>query len=229
MSNKYIEPKYVEKHGGITLWHKFTDKQFMRALQCGRKYSVSVITLTYNRPQFVGMMIANWNNIMFPKDLIEWIIVDDSDDFYFPGRLMSCVRLIMEYNCIGVGTICLGIYDLTSGNSFSLSQNENEKTILEGTMVFRKSWIDKHPFQLTMNGDNEGESLVLENEDKWIDLHFMFNMIAISHFGNFTQKCRCLGLEKMDYEKNYDFHRDMFLDNFKIEFQKMLLYNNASP
>lgn len=40
--------------------------------------TVSVITLTRNRSHIFANAIANWNRIFYPRHLLEWIIVDDS-------------------------------------------------------------------------------------------------------------------------------------------------------
>lgn len=39
---------------------------------------VSVVTITKDRPEFVNLMIRNYEQIDYPKDKITWIIVDDS-------------------------------------------------------------------------------------------------------------------------------------------------------
>jgi len=41
---------------------------------------LSVITLTHNRPEFFNLMKLNYFGIDYPRDKLEWIIVDDSDD-----------------------------------------------------------------------------------------------------------------------------------------------------
>jgi glycosyltransferase involved in cell wall biosynthesis len=41
---------------------------------------VSILTPTYNRGMFEKLMLRNWNAIDYPRDKLEWIIVDDSDD-----------------------------------------------------------------------------------------------------------------------------------------------------
>lgn len=41
---------------------------------------VSVITITRNRAVFAGVMLYNWSKIKYPRDKLEWVIVDDSDD-----------------------------------------------------------------------------------------------------------------------------------------------------
>ncbi len=42
--------------------------------------SVSVVTITKNRSKHFQLAIYNWKNFLYPKDKIEWVIVDDSDD-----------------------------------------------------------------------------------------------------------------------------------------------------
>lgn len=42
--------------------------------------SVSIITPTFNRPEFFKLAILNFNSFDYPRYKIEWIIVDDSDN-----------------------------------------------------------------------------------------------------------------------------------------------------
>lgn len=42
--------------------------------------TVSILTPTYNRKVFTDLMLRNWNSIDYPRDKLEWIIVDDSDN-----------------------------------------------------------------------------------------------------------------------------------------------------
>jgi glycosyltransferase involved in cell wall biosynthesis len=39
---------------------------------------VSIVTITYNRSVFLPLMMYNWNNFNYPRDKLEWIIIDDS-------------------------------------------------------------------------------------------------------------------------------------------------------
>jgi glycosyltransferase involved in cell wall biosynthesis len=41
---------------------------------------VSVVTPTYNRRPFINALITIYNNQTYPKDLMEWIILDDGQD-----------------------------------------------------------------------------------------------------------------------------------------------------
>ncbi len=40
--------------------------------------TVSIVTITYNRPEFIHLMLRNFKAIDYPKEKLEWIIVDDS-------------------------------------------------------------------------------------------------------------------------------------------------------
>lgn len=41
---------------------------------------ISIVTLTYNRPEFFTLMKLNYFGIDYPRDKLEWVIIDDSDD-----------------------------------------------------------------------------------------------------------------------------------------------------
>jgi len=39
---------------------------------------VSVVTVYRDTPEFVGLMLYNWSHIKYPREKLEWVIVDDS-------------------------------------------------------------------------------------------------------------------------------------------------------
>lgn len=41
---------------------------------------ISIITITRNRRKFMPLLIYNFNNMDYPKDLVEWIIIDDGTE-----------------------------------------------------------------------------------------------------------------------------------------------------
>ena len=43
---------------------------------------VSVISLFSDYTNFKELMLYNFNNINYPKELLEWIIVDDSKEYH---------------------------------------------------------------------------------------------------------------------------------------------------
>jgi hypothetical protein len=54
--------------------------------------TVSVLTITYRRKQFFQLMWHVWNNYKYPKEKIEWVIIDDS-----PGDIDDLSDLIPQY------------------------------------------------------------------------------------------------------------------------------------
>jgi len=56
---------------------------------------VSVLTLTYCRSHFFQLMWNNWNNYKYPKEKLEWIIIDDS-----PGTEHDLFDMIPRYDNI---------------------------------------------------------------------------------------------------------------------------------
>ncbi len=42
--------------------------------------AISIITPTYNRRHMFELALLNWNNLRYPEDKVEWIIVDDGED-----------------------------------------------------------------------------------------------------------------------------------------------------
>jgi len=54
--------------------------------------TVSVLTITYKRKHFFQLMWNNWNNYKYPKEKIEWVIIDDS-----PGDDNDLTDIIPNY------------------------------------------------------------------------------------------------------------------------------------
>lgn len=42
--------------------------------------NVSIVTITYNRALFAGIMLYNWMQLKYPREKLEWLIIDDSDE-----------------------------------------------------------------------------------------------------------------------------------------------------
>ena len=60
-----------DKDKKLTDQYNITDDKFP---------TVSIITPTFNRKNFFPLAILNYNSIVYPRNKLEWIIVDDSDD-----------------------------------------------------------------------------------------------------------------------------------------------------
>jgi glycosyltransferase involved in cell wall biosynthesis len=65
---------------------------------------VSVCTPTYNRRHFIPFLIKNFKAQTYPKELMEWIIIDDGDDSVrdlFEG--VECVKYFREEKKMKLG------------------------------------------------------------------------------------------------------------------------------
>jgi len=57
---------------------------------------VSIVTITYNRKEFIKLMIRNWLKIDYPKELLEWVVVDDSDDNISFNELKESIEKLAD-------------------------------------------------------------------------------------------------------------------------------------
>jgi glycosyltransferase involved in cell wall biosynthesis len=69
---------------------------------------VSVVTPTYNRRQFIPILIEIYKNQTFPKDKMEWIIVDDGRDrvedlFVEASKTIPNIRYIFKDEKMRIG------------------------------------------------------------------------------------------------------------------------------
>jgi len=64
-------PEYENKNGNYILKLPHIDAKDLP--------KISIITPTYNRRRFYSLLQRNMDNFLYPKDKIEWIIIDDSE------------------------------------------------------------------------------------------------------------------------------------------------------
>jgi glycosyltransferase involved in cell wall biosynthesis len=203
--------------------------------------NVSVVTITKDRGMFAAIMLYNWVNIQYPREKLEWLILDDSvkddynlrdylpqddpyiryvkldkwvpvaekrnmavrmakydyivhmddDDYYFPDHVLAKIRVMLHYNCMGVHSMPIGIYDMMERTSCIFGTTgtgtlENND-VAEATLAYKKEYWVKNPF-LSSNetGMGEGRSFINRNFDKWMNLNFFFNTVSITHTKNIT-------------------------------------------
>lgn len=207
---------------------KFTDKQLP---------SVSVITITRNRKNIFPIAIRNWLLFDYPRDKMEWIIVDDSDDgsslssilpkskyikyhkltttgplsigqkrnygvkqaetdyivfmddddYYYPLSIYSRIALLLKYPSYNlVGVTDLDIYDVV--NEFSA--RVKGQYISEASMAFRKSFWIQQPFDEQQHTLGEGYPFTKNRRDQIVKMPSCFNIIAFTHWSNYTQNNR---------------------------------------
>ena len=246
---------------------------------------VSIVTITKDRAMFAGLMIYNWMNIKYPRDKLEWVILDDSedrseydladyipqddpnikfhkldkwypiadkrnkavqlasheyivhmddDDYYFPDHVLVKIRLMFHYNCSGVLSMPIGVYDLMERSSYILETFKNIHTndIAEAAVAYKKDywrnhkWISNNP-----KGTGEGRGFIGNRFDKWVNVNFMFNMVSITHSRNITGNVRRFINENLSTIKTGNFE-DVFPPGFNQNLdniRKMLAIDYVQP
>jgi glycosyltransferase involved in cell wall biosynthesis len=234
--------------------------------------NVSVVTITKNRGAFAGLMLYNWINIKYPREKLEWVILDDSDkdfeyqlsdyipqddpainyirldewipvdkkrnkavelakydfivhmdddDYYFPDHVLVKVRLLLEYNKQGVHSLPIGVYDMMERSSFIYDPTVNDKLkrsnndVAEATLAYRREYWNANKFaSADSKGVGEGRAFIGKHFHQWIQVHFIFNMISITHTQNITgHNRRFINENKNVKVGNFE---DMFPDGFKL-------------
>nr|QBK87650.1 MAG: glycosyl transferase family 2 [Marseillevirus LCMAC201] len=258
-----------------------SEQELQQNLPC-----VSIVTITKDRGAFVGIMLYNWINITYPREKLEWVILDDSkestynlqdylppddpyikyvkldrwypvaekrnkavelashefivhmddDDYYFPDHVLAKIRLILQYNCQGVHSLPIGVYDMMEKSSYIFDPTGKGDTdtndVAEATLAYRKDYWRNHKFVSdNPEGMGEGRSFIGNKFSQWIKLHFMFNMISITHSQNITGHGRRFINENLDSVKTGRFE-DIFPPAFKLNLdniRKILVTGYVQP
>lgn len=69
---------------------------------------VSIVTVTYNRKNVFPIAIRNWELFNYPRDKLEWVIVDDSDDGTSLTGLLPTSQQIKYYRLQTTGRLSIG-------------------------------------------------------------------------------------------------------------------------
>lgn len=227
--------------------------------------NVSIVTVTYNRKNIFPMAIRNWQLFDYPRDKLEWVIVDDSDDgstlssilpksqqikyfrlqttgrlsigqkrnfgveksiydyiifmddddYYYPCSIYARIALLLKYPSYDlVGVTDLDIYDIV--NDFSARVNGS--LISEASMGFKKSFWNECHFPDKFNTLGEGYPFTKDRRNRIIKMPSCFNIIAMTHWSNYTQNNRSQDKFKHVTKKDnilstLDFSSQLFIVN----------------
>ena len=89
---------------------KYIDKDDIIYSKCFKSElpSISLITITYNRKDKFSLPISNYTNFNYPKNKIEWIIVDDSDSYDSMKDILPKDLNIKYYRLKTTGRLTIG-------------------------------------------------------------------------------------------------------------------------
>lgn len=231
---------------------------------------------------FAGIMLYNWVHIKYPREKLEWLILDDTpgtpeynlcdylptddpliryvkldkeykvadkrnlavsmakydfvshmddDDLIFPDSVLAKIRLILHYNMEGVHSMPIGIYDMMEKTSIIFSTKVDCNDIAEASITYRKRYWQTHRFESDEpNGTSEGRAFIGKNFHKWMKVHFLFNMVSITHTQNVTgHGRRFINDTTLLATGNFE---DVFPEDFKVileNLRKMLAKDYKRP
>jgi hypothetical protein len=115
------------------------------------------------------------------------IVFMDDDDYYYPYSIYSRVMILLnnpQYQLVGVTR--LDIYDIV--DNFSARAKGNH--ISEASMGFWKSFWEIRRFPEEFCQQGEGHGFIQGREKYVITMPSCFNLIAITHNGNYTEDSR---------------------------------------
>lgn len=72
----FDEAKYIPSEDGQSLTIDLGDDG--NGISVNSLPTVSIVTVVRDRDEFIGLMLYNWNHIRYPRNKLEWVIVDDS-------------------------------------------------------------------------------------------------------------------------------------------------------
>ena len=121
--------------------------------------NISVVTLLHNRRKFVDLAFHNLLITDYPKEKIEWIVVEDSDivEEQASDKIMKWARQCMEEKTISVTYIPLAS-PVSVGEKRNLACERAQHDIImmmddddhypSSSFRRRVAWLTKHPYQV---------------------------------------------------------------------------------
>ena len=239
--NSQPKPPIIDSHDLFEAEQEITPQQelILKLPKLGNDElpNVSVVTVTYNRKNIFPMAVRNWELFEYPRNKLEWVIVDDSDDgsklsgllpkttnikyyrlkttgrlsigqkrnfgvknatndyivfmddddYYYPCSVYARIALLLKYPKYDlVGVTDLDIYDVV--NNFSAKVRGS--LISEASMAFKKSFWEEQNFPDKFNTLGEGYPFTKDRRNRIIKMPSCFNIIALTHWSNYTQHGR---------------------------------------
>lgn len=127
------------------------------------------------------------------------LINQDDDDYYFPHRIRTQVKVLLTYpkiNMVGSGIVCC--YDVNSEKFYNVG---GPTTIAEATMCYRKKFFTERNFNKKVKM-GEGILFLKERKHECFRIPHTFILFVMNHKNNVTNSLRKVTEEK-DYINYY--------------------------
>lgn len=147
-----------------------------------------ITNIKYYRLKTTGRLsIGQKRNFGVKNATNNYIVFMDDDDYYYPCSIYARIALLLKYpNYDLVGVTDLDIYDVV--NNFSARVRGS--LISEASMAFKKSFWEEQSFPDKFNTLGEGYPFTKDRRNRIIKMPSCFNIIALTHWSNYTQHGR---------------------------------------
>ena len=190
-------------------------KKGKKKVSANGKPFVSVVTPTYNRRHFIPFLIKNFKAQTYPKELMEWVIIDDGED---------CVKDLFE------GVECVKYFRLEE--KMKLGQKRNYMhTKCKGEIIVYMDDDDYYPPERVNHAVNRlrSQPKALASGSSCMYIYFK-HIDKIYQFGPYGPRHSTAGTfairRELLKETKYDDDKDMaeekaFLKNYTIPFVQL--------
>ena len=153
----------------------------------------------------------------------EIIVHMDDDDYYPPDSIINRIRSLLTYSKRCVGSSSLNCINLLDNTCFKTVGGVKDNTIItsEASLCYYKTFWEEQGYGEDVK--NEECKEFLENRTKdYIDLHSAFNMIAITHSKNMSDRVIKNSLNRYNFFNDLPVTVVNLLENIQVEIHKSL-------
>ena len=167
--------------------------------------------------------IAEKRNIGAAHSKTSLILHMDDDDYYPTDSFLARTKLLLKYTDMGcVGSSKLGVWDIITNKSTLAT--DGPLTLLEASMAYRKEfWLRQKFNPKTEKG--EQFDFLAGRFDEVLDMPFTFNVFAITHNKNITQKMRRIDQssdKQVNFIDDWDVDTQLFFYQLRDRLRKTL-------
>jgi len=119
----------------------------------------------------------------------EIIVHMDDDDYYPPDSIINRVRSLLTYSKKCVGSSCINCINLLDNTCFKTQGGVKDNTIItaEASLCYYKKFWEEQKYDDNISSE-ECKGFLENRINDYIDLHSAFNMVAITHSKNMSDR-----------------------------------------
>ena len=147
----------------------------------------------------------------------EIIVHMDDDDYYPPDSVMNRVFSLLTYKKKCVGTCSVNCINLLDDTCFKTGGGLINDTIItaEASLAYYKSFWKEQGYSDSVKNE-ECKEFLLNRHEEYIDLNSAFNMLAITHSKNMSNRTIINSINKINFKDSLPVNVVNILDKLQI-------------